>query len=81
MKQDYLSRRKIGSNVDLQDDLEGICSWRERVQFKKYFFEYFEELSSGQTGWGVSFNQWVSAVKGWKHLGGTEYEKIHGVRD
>ena len=81
MKTDYLSRRKIGSYVDIQDDLESFTSWKERQQFRRYLFEYFEELTSGQTGWGVSFNEWVCVVKGWKHIGGTEYKRIHKERE
>jgi hypothetical protein len=47
-----------------------------RAEFNRYLFEYFEQLSSWQTGWGVDFNAWLKLVKGWKHLGLRKYERI-----
>lgn len=46
------------------------------AEFHRYLFEYFEQLSSGQTGWGMDFNAWLEMVKGWKHLGLRRYERI-----
>lgn len=81
MKRDYLSRRKIGSILIIDEKLTDFKSWKEREQFRKYLFEYFEELTSGQCGWGVSFNDWVGAIKGWHHLGWNKYKKVHGIRE
>lgn len=33
--------------------------------FKKEMFRYFSELSSGQTGWGISYKDWLE-INGWK---------------
>jgi len=81
MRKDYLSCRKIGLKIDLNSGKNDYKSWKEHAQFQKYLFEYFQELNSRQTGWGVSFNDWVGAVKGWKHLGMDKYEKEHGIRE
>lgn len=45
-------------------------------QFNKYLFEYFEELSTGYTGWGVAFTMWLELKKGWKIVGHKSMEKI-----
>ena len=47
-----------------------------KAAFNRYLFEYFEQLSSGQTGWGVDFNTWLEMVKGWKPLGFRTYERV-----
>lgn len=45
-------------------------------EFNKYLFEYFEELSTGYTGWGVAFTFWLELKKGWKIVGHKSMEKI-----
>ena len=45
-------------------------------QFKKYLFQYFEELNSGQTDWCVSFKGWLEITYGWKCIGINEYQRI-----
>jgi hypothetical protein len=45
-------------------------------EFNKYLFEYFEELSTGYTGWGVAFTMWLELRKGWKIVGYKSMEKI-----
>ena len=47
-----------------------------RSEFHRYLFQYFEQLTSGQTGWGVSFNAWLEMIKGWKHHGRKKYERV-----
>ncbi len=39
------------------------------ADFQKYLFAYFEELNSGQTGWGMDFLGWLSVTKGWVYKG------------
>ena len=74
MKKDYLSRRKIGSIIFLDEESKDLKSWRECQQFRRYLFEYFEELTSGQCGWGISFINWLEVIKGWKHHGLNYYK-------
>lgn len=47
-------------------------------EFNKLLFEYFESLSSGQTGWGVDFIDWLECKHDWKHHGRRIFEKVEG---
>jgi hypothetical protein len=47
-----------------------------RAEFHRYLFQYFEQLTSGQTGWGVDFNAWLEMTQGWKHHGRKKYERV-----
>ena len=54
----------LGTIIDLYGD-----SGTERLakaNFKRYMFEYFQELNSGQCGWGIDFITWLEISKGWK---------------
>jgi len=48
-------------------------------EFHSYLFQYFEQLTSGQTGWGVDFNAWLEMTRGWKHHGRKKYERIMSI--
>ena len=50
-----------------------------RSEFHCYLFQYFEQLTSGQTGWGVDFNAWLEMTRGWKHHGRKKYERIMSI--
>lgn len=50
-----------------------------RSEFHRYLFQYFEQLTSGQTGWGVDFNAWLEMARGWKHHGRKKYERIMSI--
>jgi hypothetical protein len=50
-----------------------------RSEFHRYLFQYFEQLNSGQTGWGVDFNAWLEMTRGWKHHGRRKYERIMSI--
>jgi hypothetical protein len=50
-----------------------------RSEFHRYLFQYFEQLTSGQTGWGVDFNAWLEMTRGWKHRGRRKYERIMSI--
>mgnify|MGYP006352244651 CR=1 FL=1 len=52
-----------------------------RAEFHRYLFQYFEQLTSGQTGWGVDFNAWLEMTRGWKHHGCKKYERIMSIED
>lgn len=52
-----------------------------RSEFQRYLFQYFEQLTSGQTGWGVDFNSWLEMTRGWKHHGRKKYERIMSIED
>lgn len=52
-----------------------------KSDFNRYLFQYFEEISSGQTGWGVDFNAWLEMRKGWKHHGSKKYERIMSIEE
>ena len=59
----------VGTVVDLATDK--LAS----ADFQRYLFNYFEELTSGQTGWGIDFISWLKISKGWKHLGLRKFER------
>lgn len=48
--------------------------------FRSEMFRYFEQLTSGQTGWGISFNNWLE-MHGWKIVDYKTYERIQGMED
>jgi hypothetical protein len=48
--------------------------------FRKEMFSYFEQVSSGQCGWGVSFNAWLS-LQGWELVGRATYKRVAGMED
>jgi hypothetical protein len=50
-----------------------------RSELHRYLFQYFEQLTSGQTGWGVDFNAWLEMTRGWKHHGRRKYERIMSI--
>lgn len=50
-----------------------------QAEFHRYLFQYFENLSSGQTGWGVDFHAWLEMSRGWKHHGRKKYERIMSI--
>jgi hypothetical protein len=52
-----------------------------RSEFHRYLFQYFEQLVSGQTGWGVDFNVWLEMTRGWKHHGRKRYERIMSIEE
>jgi len=52
-----------------------------RAEFHRYLFQYFEQLTSGQTGWGVDFNAWLEMTRGWKHHGRKKYERIMSIEE
>ena len=49
--------------------------------FNKYLFQYFEELSCGQTGWGLNFLSWLEITHGWRQLGWHRYERIQKTEE
>lgn len=56
-----------------------------RVRLANHFFHgemfrYFENLASGQTGWGISYNGWLR-MRGWKLIGYMTYERVQGMED
>lgn len=56
-----------------------------RIRLANHFFHgemfrYFENLASGQTGWGISYNDWLE-MHGWKLIGYRTYERVQGMED
>ena len=51
------------------------------AEFQRYLFQYFENLTSGQTGWGVTFNEWLEMTQGWKHHGRKKYERRMSIKE
>ncbi len=49
-----------------------------RAFFSKQLFLYFEQLVSGQTGWGISFTGWLETY-GWKIKGLHTFERVEPV--
>lgn len=77
---DFLDQAEpVGAQVKLGKDTP-----RGRLassHFQKLLFQYFEELNSGQTGWGVSFTTWLKYIKGWKLLDMRTFERIEPIAD
>ena len=48
--------------------------------FKTELFVYFGQLANGQTGWGLSFNDWLE-LKGWKLIGFMTYERVPSIEE
>ena len=48
--------------------------------FKTELFVYFGQLANGQTGWGLSFNDWLE-LKGWKLIGFVTYERVPSIEE
>ena len=73
----YLKKYRIrtGTIVDISDDEKSI-NHAVKIQFKKWLFEYFEELNSGQCGWGINYIEWLEVTKGWKCLKWGKFEKV-----
>lgn len=46
--------------------------------FEKEMFVYFGQVSSGQTGWGVSFNDWL-ALNGWQLIDFVTYMRVESA--
>lgn len=68
----------LGAKVSLWGSRDKFTA-RQRlaeIVFQRYLFQYFGELQSGQTGWGIDFHGWLEISKGWKHLGSGEFEKV-----
>ena len=69
-----IEKLPIGSKIKLGEDTP-----EQRLakgQFHRYMFEYFEEITTGQTGWGVSFMDWLQSAKGWENLGLDGYQRV-----
>ncbi len=77
----YLRKYRIGTGttVDIDDDEKPI-NHAAKLQFNKWLFEYFEELNSGQCGWGINYLKWLEITKGWKHLGYRKFEKVPVIK-
>ncbi len=76
----YKTTFKMGEIVDLKTHkVNKKAELLKRQMTDVWLFEYFQELHSGQCGWGVEFNVWVS-LKGWKFLGCDRYEKVRVPR-
>lgn len=48
--------------------------------FCKELFKYFEELSSGQTGWGINFIVWLG-WRGWKLIDFQTFERVQAMEE
>jgi hypothetical protein len=73
-------RIRNGTKIDINDDEKSI-NHAAKLQFKKWLFEYFEELNSNQYSWHIEYIYWLELVKGWKHLGFGKFEKIPMIKD
>lgn len=62
----FTRERAIGFQVELNGS--SLCNREAKMVFHRYLFEYFENLSSGQSGWGMNFHDWLAMVKGWEHI-------------
>ena len=51
-----------------------------RAFFQKELFSYFEQLASGQCGWGICFNDWLE-MNGWKLIAFVSYERIPAITE
>lgn len=79
-KEDYdIEKLPVGSKIKLGEDTP-----EQRVAksaFHRYMLEYFREVKSGKTGWGVTFMDWLRMAKGWLHtpytFGRKSFERIH----
>ena len=76
---DFLEQNEpLGAEVNLDKDTP-----RGRVAkdyFNKLLFEYFEQLSSGQSGWGTTFMGFLY-YRGWSHLGLKKFVRIRSVEE
>jgi len=57
---------------------EGRCF---KNDFHKLMFEYFESVTYGATGWGLSFLEWLSINHGWEHLGCHFFKRAYSVKE
>ena len=72
---EFLGKKEpIGTVIALSDDSSKGRS-AKRI-FNQWLFEYFEQLSTQQTGWGISFIEWLKITKGWKLISHQTYERV-----
>lgn len=48
--------------------------------FEKEMFDYFHQLVSGATGWGICYRDWLE-INGWKLIGFTTFERVRSIED
>jgi hypothetical protein len=70
---------ELGDIVDLSLDNTKEERLTAHMFESDYLFEYFKQLSRGQTGYGVSFIAWLELVKGWQHLGYKVFKKVEEI--
>jgi hypothetical protein len=66
---------KKGDIVDLTKKDTPEERLTQKLFKEDYLFEYFKQLSTGQTGYGISFIGWLSVAKGWTHIGYHSFRK------
>jgi len=67
---------EIGDKVNLDDVVTDNDFILEDLITKDYLFEYFKQLSTKQTSFNVSFNDWLRHTRGWTNKEGfAVYEK------
>lgn len=69
----------IGTIIDLNADNGE--SRIAKAAFEKWLFEYFHNLSTGQTGWGISFRDWLRMIKGWEHIELRKFKRVLSVEE
>jgi hypothetical protein len=78
-EESYQLIEEVGDVVDLHKE-ESEEDRLTKLKFESdYLFEYFKQLTTGQTGFGMSFNAWLEITKGWKHLGARVYQKVEEI--
>lgn len=70
---------EIGDDVDICDNSTPEARLIANIFKRDYLFQYFKELSSGQTGYGLSFNDWLYFAKGWLHISLRKYKKVEEI--
>jgi hypothetical protein len=69
---------KIGETIDLNDKNERQKRWNNHIVFHPLMFRFFESVSSGCSGHGISFKVWLS-FHGWEHIKLGIYKKTKTV--
>lgn len=69
----------IGSVVKLHPCTD-VRTRLARTFFNRQMFVYFEQVTHGQTGWGVSYNAWLD-IHGWKLIGRLTYERVPSLEE
>jgi hypothetical protein len=69
---------KIGETINLNDPNERQKKWNNHIVFHPLMFRFFESVSSGCSGHGISFKDWLSFY-GWEHIKLGTYRKTKTV--